>query len=223
MKTAIALTLSLLLTAGLRSAGAEQEQATFAGGCFWCIEAPFEKYPGVISAVSGYTGGTEEDPTYKQVSSGRTSHIEAVLITYDPDQVSYEELINHFWRQFDPTDEGGSFYDRGHQYTSAVFYHDDEQKRIAEATRAALDSSGRFDKPVVTPIRPAGTFYTAEEYHQDYYRKNPGHYSRGTAPARAATASSKRPGETTRPRPRRRPKRRAAVSPSLPTRSCARS
>ena len=156
MKTAIALTLSLLLTSGLRSAGAEQEQATFAGGCFWCIEAPFEKYPGVISAVSDTPAGTEEDPTYKQVSSGRTSHIEAVLITYDPEQVGYEELINHFWRQFDPTDQGGSFYDRGHQYTSAVFYHDDEQKRIAEATRAALDSSGRFDKPVVTPIRPAG-------------------------------------------------------------------
>ena len=178
MKTALALTLSLLLTSGLRSASAEQGQATFAGGCFWCIEAPFENYPGVISAVSGYTGGTEEDPTYKQVSSGRTSHIEAVLITYDPEQVGYEELINHFWRQFDPTDAGGSFYDRGHQYTSAVFYHDEEQKGIAEATRAALDSSGRFDKPVVTPIRPAGTFYPAEEYHQDYYRKNPGHYKR---------------------------------------------
>ena len=178
MKTAIALTLSLLLTAGLRFAHAEQEQATFAGGCFWCIEAPFDKYPGVISAVSGYTGGTEEDPTYKQVSSGRTSHIESVLITYDPEKVGYEELINHFWRQFDPTDAGGSFYDRGHHYTSAVFYHDEEQKRIAEATRAALDSSGRFDKPVVTPALPATTFYPAEEYHQDYYRKSPGHYKR---------------------------------------------
>ena len=222
MKTAIAFTLSLLLTAGLGSAGAGQEQATFAGGCFWCIEAPFDKYPGVVSAVSGYTGGTEEDPTYKQVSSGRTSHIEAVLITYDPERVSYEELINHFWRQFDPTDEGGSFYDRGHQYTSAVFYHDDEQKRIAEETRAALDSSGRFDKPVVTPIRPAGTFYTAEEYHQDYYRKNPGHYKRYRTGSGRDRFIEKTWG-TIRPRPRRPQRRQTAVSPSLPTPSCARS
>ena len=152
------------------------EKATFAGGCFWCIEVPFDKLPGVISAVSGYTGGALENPTYKKVSSGSTRHLEAVQITYDPKKVSYEELINHFWRQFDPTDEGGSFHDRGHQYTSAVFYYNEEQRAIAEATKTALDQSGRFDKPIVTPIRPAVSFYPAEEYHQDYYKKSTVHY-----------------------------------------------
>ena len=153
------------------------ETAIFAGGCFWCIEAPFDKYPGVLSAESGYTGGSEEDPTYKQVSSGRTKHIEAVKITYDPQQVTYEQLIEHFWRQFDPTDDGGSFYDRGHQYTSAVFYNSGEQNRIAEASKARLAASGRFDDDIVTPVRPAQTFYPAEGYHQDYYKKNPAHYN----------------------------------------------
>ena len=153
-------------------------QATFAGGCFWCIEAPFDKVEGVVSAVSGYTGGKRENPTYKQVSSGRTKHIESVLVTFDPEVVSYSQLLDIYWRQFDPTDLGGSFYDRGHQYTSAIFYHDEEQRTLAKASKQALDASGRFDKPIVTPIRPATTFYPAEEDHQDYYRKKPQHYKR---------------------------------------------
>ena len=153
-------------------------QATFAGGCFWCIEAPFDKVEGVVSAVSGYTGGERENPTYKQVSSGATKHIESVLVTFDPTVISYSQLLDIYWRQFDPTDPSGSFYDRGHQYTSAIFYHDEEQRALAAASKQALDESGRFDKPIVTPIRPAATFYQAEEYHQDYYRKNPKHYQR---------------------------------------------
>ncbi len=154
------------------------EQATFAGGCFWCIEAPFDKLQGVVSAVSGYTGGEILNPTYGQVSSGSTRHIEAVLVTYDPSVVTYAELLDVFWRQFDPTDAGGSFYDRGHQYTSAIFYHDETQKQAAEASKQALSKSDRFNAPIVTPIRPAQTFYPAEEYHQDYYRKKPAHYNR---------------------------------------------
>ena len=153
-------------------------QATFAGGCFWCIEAPFDEVAGVVSAVSGYTGGERENPTYKQVSSGATQHIESVQITFDPEVVSFSQLLDIYWRQFDPTDRGGSFYDRGHQYTSAIFYHDEEQRTLAEASKQALDESGRFDEPIATSIRPAATFYPAEEYHQDYYRKNPQHYKR---------------------------------------------
>ena len=162
-----------------RKTGAQKsETATFAGGCFWCIEAPFDKVPGVIEAVSGYTGGSEENPTYSQVSSGTTGHIEAVRVTYDPNEISYHELVDHFWKQFDPTDSGGSFYDRGRQYTSAIFYHDEEQKQIAESSKAEIEASGRFDKPIVTPILAAGTFYDAEDYHQDYSQKNPSHYNR---------------------------------------------
>jgi len=154
------------------------DKATFAGGCFWCIEAPFDKLEGVISAVSGYTGGEEENPTYQEVSSGSTGHLEAVQVTYDPRKISYQQLLDVYWRQFDPTDEGGSFHDRGRQYTSAIFYHSDEQKELADSSRAALDESGRFDKAIVTPVLPAKPFYPAEEYHQDYYKKNPQHYSR---------------------------------------------
>lgn len=150
--------------------------ATFAGGCFWCIEAPFEKVPGVADAVSGYTGGTVENPTYRQVGSGVTGHAEAVQVHYDPDIVSYEQLLDFFWRQFDPTDEGGSFVDRGSQYRSGIFYHDDEQKAAAEASRRRLEESGRFDKPIVTPILPLTAFYEAEDYHQDFYKKDPEHY-----------------------------------------------
>lgn len=173
------LVLSLLVVFGFLYANQpRQEKATFAGGCFWCIEAPFDKLDGVVSAVSGYTGGEIENPTYKQVSSGQTQHIEAVQVTYDPEKVSYQELLDYFWRQFDPTDAGGSFYDRGHQYTSAIFYHDETQKALAEKSKTALGKSGVFDKPIVTPVRPAGEFYPAEEYHQDYYKKNPMHYQR---------------------------------------------
>ena len=160
------------------SEAAELEKATFAGGCFWCIEAPFDKIIEVRSAISGYAGGVAENPTYKQVSTGSTAYLEAVQITFDPEKITYQQLLDVFWRQFDPTDAGGSFYDRGSQYTSAVFYHDDEQKRLAEVSRMALSESGRFDKPIVTPIRPATTFYPAEAYHQDYHKKNSAHYNR---------------------------------------------
>lgn len=177
--TAAVLVVALALGAGDgRSATKNTAQATFAGGCFWCIEAPFDKLDGVVSAVSGYTGGTIVNPTYGQVSKGQTRHIEAVLVTYDPAVVTYAQLLDVYWRQFDPTDSGGSFYDRGHQYTSAIFYHDEEQKKLAEASKETLAGSGRFDAPIVTPIRPAQTFYPAEDYHQDYYRKKPDHYNR---------------------------------------------
>ena len=151
-------------------------KATFAGGCFWCIEAPFEGIPGVVSVVSGYTGGKEKNPTYEQVSSGKTSHKEAVQVTYDPDVISYNELIDIFWQQFDPTDAGGSFYDRGTQYQSAIFFHDKTQKEVAESSKERLGKSGIFNKPIVTPIVKFEVFYPAEEYHQDYYKKNPQEY-----------------------------------------------
>ena len=154
------------------------ERATFAGGCFWCTEASFEKVKGVKEVVSGYTGGEIENPNYKQVSSGMTKHIEAVQVIYDPDEISYGELVEQFWRMYDPTDAGGSFYDRGHHYTSAIWVSNDEERKIAEASRDTLDKSGRFPDPIVTPILDAVTFYPAEEYHQDYYKKNPAHYQR---------------------------------------------
>ena len=149
------------------------ELATLAGGCFWCIEAPFEKIPGVLSAISGYTGGHVPNPTYREVSSGRTGHAEAVQITFDPSRTSYAELLDHFWQLFDPTDAGGSFADRGSQYRSAIFTHSDQQRRIAEASRAALGASGRFDLAIVTEITPLEVFYPAEDDHQNYYEKNP--------------------------------------------------
>ncbi len=152
------------------------EKATFAGGCFWCIEAPFEGIDGVISSVSGYSGGKEKNPTYSQVSGGRTSHKEAVQVTFDPDVISYAEIIDIFWQQFDPTDAGGSFYDRGTQYQSAIFYHNNQQKAVAEASKKRLEQSGIFDKPIVTPIEKFTNFYKAEDYHQDYFRKNPREY-----------------------------------------------
>jgi peptide methionine sulfoxide reductase msrA/msrB len=150
--------------------------ATFAGGCFWCIEAPFEGIDGIISVTSGYAGGKEKDPTYEQVAGGKTSHRESVQIAFNPDIISYSELLDIFWQQFDPTDEGGSFYDRGFQYTSAIFYHDKLQKDAAEASLAKLKKSGVFEKPIVTPIIKFTNFYPAEDYHQDYYKKNPDDY-----------------------------------------------
>jgi len=150
--------------------------ATFAGGCFWCMEPPFEKLDGVFSVVSGYTGGTEVNPTYKEVSSGSTSHIESVEIRYNPNQVSYEDLLQVFWRQIDPTDDGGQFVDRGDQYKSAIFYHTEEQRQLAESSKTELSASGVFDKALVTEIVAATPFYDAEEYHQDYYKKNPLRY-----------------------------------------------
>lgn len=150
--------------------------ATFAGGCFWCVEAPFEDLDGVLSVVSGYAGGKEKNPTYGEVSSGKTSHKESVQITFDPEVISYAELVDIFWQTYDPTDVGGSFFDRGTQYESAVFYHDAEQKKVAEDSKAKLDKSGRFSKPVATPVIKYTNFYPAEDYHQDYYKKNPTEY-----------------------------------------------
>jgi peptide methionine sulfoxide reductase msrA/msrB len=150
--------------------------ATFAGGCFWCTESDFEKVPGVAKAVSGYTGGKKENPTYEEVSSGSTGHVEAVQVFYDPAKVTYGELLDFFWRHIDPTDPGGQFVDRGSQYRSIIFYQNEEEKRIAEKSREALDKSGKFNKPIVTEILPFTKFYDAEEYHQDYYKKNPIRY-----------------------------------------------
>jgi len=146
--------------------------ATFAGGCFWCLESDFEKVDGVIEAVSGYIGGKTENPTYHEVSSGRSGHAEAVQVRYDPDKISYRELLDIFWRHVDPTDAGGQFVDRGSQYRPAIFYHDAEQKRLAEASKQALAQSGTFDKPIATEIVEITKFFPAEDYHQAYYQKN---------------------------------------------------
>lgn len=154
----------------------KKEKAIFAGGCFWCMEAPFEKLPGVISVISGYTGGALENPAYAEVSSGGTGHAEAVEITFDPDKISYEKLLEVFWMNIDPTAVDRQFVDAGHQYRAAVFYLDAEQKRLAEESREKLQQSGRFKKPIVTEITPAAQFYPAEEYHQGYYKKNPLRY-----------------------------------------------
>ncbi|WP_226585013.1 peptide-methionine (S)-S-oxide reductase MsrA [Halobacillus litoralis] len=146
--------------------------ATFAGGCFWCMEPPFEKLEGVHSVISGYTGGDLENPSYEEVSAGGTGHIESVQVYYNPDVIHYEELLDVFWRQINPTDDGGQFVDRGYQYTTAVFYHTEEQKEVAEQSKKELIDSGRFKEEIVTPIAQAEAFYRAEEYHQDYYKKN---------------------------------------------------
>ena len=150
--------------------------AVFAGGCFWCTESDFEKVDGVIEAVSGYTGGHVPAPTYQQVSGGGTGHIEAVKVIYDPQRVGYERLLEVFWQHVDPTDPGGQFADRGDQYRSAIFYSDETQKRLAEASKQQLAASGRFKRPIATVILPLKEFYPAEEYHQDYYKKNPIRY-----------------------------------------------
>lgn len=148
------------------------QKATFAGGCFWCMEPPFEKLDGVQSVVSGYSGGTEKDPTYKAVSSGTTGHLEAVQVTYNPEQITYERLLEVFWMNIDPTDSKGQFVDRGQQYTTAIFFHNEQQKIRAEQSKAQLDASGVFEDQIVTPIRKFEHFYPAEDYHQDYYKKN---------------------------------------------------
>ncbi len=150
------------------------EKATFAGGCFWCMTPPFEKLTGVTGVVSGYTGGTGPDPTYQDYAE--KGHIEAVQVTYDPSKIGYSALLDVFWRQIDPTDPGGQFCDRGPQYRSAIFYENAEQKRLAEESKEALAKTGRFPKPIVTELIKASTFYKAEEYHQDYYKKNPIRY-----------------------------------------------
>lgn len=152
------------------------EYATFAGGCFWCMVSPFEELPGIHGIVSGYMGGQTANPTYEQVKTGTTGHLEVVQIAFDPALFPYEKLLELYWVQVDPTDDGGQFHDRGSQYRTAIFWHNERQRELAERSRDELAASGRFDKPIVTMIRPAETFYPAEDYHQDYHRKNPKHY-----------------------------------------------
>ena len=152
------------------------EVATFAGGCFWCVESGFEKLPGVKEVISGYSGGNVENPSYTQVSAGNTGHIEAVQVYYDPKAISYQQLLEALWRQTNPTDNGGQFSDRGEQYRTGIFYHSEQQRVEAEKSRAVLDRSGRFSKPVLTELHSFTKFWPAEDYHQDYYRKNPIRY-----------------------------------------------
>ena len=183
---AVPLILAMLLAAAPFAARALSPAATpttteavaiFAGGCFWCMEPPYEKLPGVRSVVSGYIGGHVADPTYQQVSAGGTGHAEAVEILYDPSQVSYEQLLYVFWRNIDPLVEDRQFCDRGSQYRAAIFVRDDAQRAAAEASRRELEAAGRFQQPIVTEIVAAGRFYPAEEEHQDYYKKNPLRYN----------------------------------------------
>ncbi|USS86644.1 peptide-methionine (S)-S-oxide reductase MsrA [Fructilactobacillus cliffordii] len=151
----------------------KEETAIFAGGCFWCMVKPFEETPGIISVVSGYTGGHVPNPTYEQVCSHTTGHTEAVKITFDPSVISYKDLVEIYWRQTDPTDAMGQFQDRGDSYRPVIFVNSPEQRKVAEASKQALEESGQFDEPIVTKIEPAQPFYPAEDYHQDFYKKNP--------------------------------------------------
>ncbi|KAF6582602.1 MULTISPECIES: peptide-methionine (S)-S-oxide reductase MsrA [Paenibacillus] len=157
------------------------EKATFAGGCFWCMVTPFEEQPGIHSIVSGYTGGVISDPTYEQVKTGTTGHYEVVQITFDPELFPYEKLLELYWPQTDPTDGEGQFQDRGTQYKPAIFYHTEQQRELAQQSKEQLVQSGRFDKPIVTEILPASIFYPAEDYHQDYHKKNVKHYKEDRA------------------------------------------
>jgi len=151
-------------------------KATFAGGCFWCMEPPYDRLDGVVSTTSGYIGGHKANPTYSEVSAGTTGHTEAVQVVYDPRKVAYEKLLEVFWVNVDPTDAGGQFCDRGSQYRTGIFYHDEAQRRLAEASKAALEKTKPFKAPIVTQIAAATTFYAAEAYHQDYYQRNPIRY-----------------------------------------------
>ena len=181
----VALTL-LLLAAVARPAAAEQAapangadglaKATFAGGCFWCMEPPFDKLEGVVSTTSGYTGGRKSEPTYREVVAGGTGHAEAVQVLYDPKKITYAELLEVFWRNIDPTTPNRQFCDRGHQYRTAVFYHDPAQKRLAAESKQRIESSKKLDGPIVTELTEASAFWPAEEYHQDYYKKKPVRY-----------------------------------------------
>ncbi|MEQ7139818.1 peptide-methionine (S)-S-oxide reductase MsrA [Enterococcus casseliflavus] len=154
-----------------------KDTAIFAGGCFWCMVKPFDSQPGILKVVSGFTGGHVPNPTYQQVTTGTTGHTEAVEITFDPEVISYEELVAIYWQQTDPTDAFGQFADRGDSYRPVIFYNSEEQKAIAEKSKAQLQASGRFDRPIVTKIEPAKPFYPAEDYHQDFYKKNAAHYN----------------------------------------------
>ena len=188
MKKLIVFLITILISGGMQmvlaeergkgqsAAATKREKATFAGGCFWCMEPPFEKLKGVDAVISGYTGGRTENPTYDEVSSGGTGHAEAVEVSYDPAQITFAELLDVFWRNIDPTTKDRQFVDTGSQYRTAIFYHSEEQKRLAEESKKILGASGRFNKPIVTEIVPAGKFYPAEEYHQDYYKKSATRY-----------------------------------------------
>ena len=172
--TALLLTIPALAMA--QTPAAKTAKATFAGGCFWCMEPPYDKLPGVIATLSGYIGGTVKNPTYEQVSSGRTGHTEVVQVEYDPAKVTYEKLLEVFWANIDPTVKNAQFCDHGSQYRTGVFYHNDEQRKLADASKSALQKSKPFKADIVTEITQAGQFYVAEEYHQDYYKKNPVRY-----------------------------------------------
>lgn len=177
MKLNFLLAVSLLATSlNTLAVGNKTEIATFAGGCFWCMEPPFDKLDGVISTTSGYIGGHQVNPTYKQVSAGSTGHTEAIQVKYDPAKVSYEELLVVFWRNIDPTTPNRQFCDHGSQYRSGIFYHNDKQKNAAEKSFEKLEQNKSFDEPVVTELTTASVFYPAEDYHQDYYQKNPLRY-----------------------------------------------
>lgn len=156
----------------------EYEIATFAGGCFWCMVSPFDELLGIVNVISGYTGGHKENPTYEEVCSHKTGHFEAVQITFLPNIFPYDKLLKLFWQQIDPTDTGGQFHDRGESYKTAIFYHNENQKKLAIISKENIEKSGIFQKPIATLILPAGEFYPAEEHHQDYYKKNPAHYKR---------------------------------------------
>jgi peptide methionine sulfoxide reductase msrA/msrB len=151
-------------------------KATFAGGCFWCLVPPFELLDGVTDIKSGYTGGHVDKPGYRQVCAGNTGHYEAVQVIYNPEKITYRQLLDVFWQQIDPTDPEGQFYDRGQQYSTAIFYHDEDQRKAAEQSKDALEQSGKFNKPIVTNILNAADFFPAEEYHQEYHKKNPEHF-----------------------------------------------
>lgn len=163
-------------TANAADSGDKLAKATFAGGCFWCMEPAFDKVPGVVSTVVGYTGGDKQKPTYEEVSAGGTGHAESIEITYDPLKISYRKLLDIFWHNIDPTTRDREFCDAGHQYRSAIFFHDAEQEREAKESKAALDESKPFKDPIVTEIVPATKFWPAEDYHQKYYLKNPVRY-----------------------------------------------
>ncbi len=171
-------TLTLFLTLGIWTPADAQDnaKAIFAGGCFWCMEKPFDDLPGVISTTSGYTGGTKENPTYEEVSSGKTGHAESVQVIYDPEQVSYEQLLDVYWRNVDPVDGGGQFCDRGTQYRPSIFYTSEAQKAAAEQSKQALETSQKFSKPIQATIASASEFYPAEDYHQNYYQTNSNWY-----------------------------------------------
>jgi peptide-methionine (S)-S-oxide reductase len=174
--TALLFSTALTLVSGAAQA-ADIAKATFAAGCFWCTEEAMDKVPGVISTTSGYTGGTRDNPTYEQVSGGGTGHTEAVEVVYDPQKVSYETLLVAFWKNHDPTVINRQFCDSGSQYRPGIFYHSDEQKKLAEASKAKVAQTKTFRQPILTPIEKAGAFWPAEDYHQDYYKKNPRRYT----------------------------------------------